>query len=73
VFPPPPIEHADYLLAVLDLIFGSGGLRIACTEARYSFIAVELDEKQAEASAAVMKKFFQEWRYFSLFGGRQKF
>jgi hypothetical protein len=33
---------------------------IACAEAGYSFIAVELDEKQAEASAEVMKKFFQK-------------
>jgi hypothetical protein len=60
MFPPPPVEHVDYLLAILDLTSSFGRLMIACAETRYSFIAVELDEKQAKASAVVMKKFFQK-------------
>jgi predicted RNA methylase len=57
---PSTAEHADYLPAVLDLTSGSGRLTIACAEAGYSFIAVKLDEKQAQASAVEIKKFFQK-------------
>lgn len=43
---------------VLDLTSGSGSLTLACAEAGISSIAFERDPKQADASAANLKKFF---------------
>lgn len=43
---------------VLDLTSGSGSLTLACAEAGISSIAFERDERQANASAANLKKFF---------------